>query len=67
MKEPEVRFAGYRKPHPLKTEVEIKVQTDGSIDPASIVERVCIKSVHHVDTIKQSFKVTNIRFALSHA
>ncbi|KAH7825635.1 putative DNA-directed RNA polymerase II [Monocercomonoides exilis] len=30
---PEIEFAGYQMPHPLKNECIIRIQTDGSISP----------------------------------
>ena len=34
LRTPKVRFAGYRKPHPLENKVELKIQTNGEITPA---------------------------------
>jgi len=52
-----VRFAGYRKPHPLENIVEIKVQTDGSKTPAMAVIEACDKTTNHVTAIQNSFEV----------
>jgi len=41
LKDPKVRFAGYRRPHPLEDMVEIKVQTNGEKTPAEAVIDVC--------------------------
>ena len=38
LRNPCVRFAGYRLPHPLKYELHVRVQTDGSITPAQAVD-----------------------------
>ena len=37
LKDAQVRFAGYRRPHPLENMVEIKVQTNGEKTPAQAV------------------------------
>lgn len=37
--DPRVRFAGYKKPHPLEEHVEIKVQTNGEVAaPQSVID-----------------------------
>mmetsp|Transcript_29204 Transcript_29204/g.33752 ORF Transcript_29204/g.33752 Transcript_29204/m.33752 type:complete len:119 (-) Transcript_29204:218-574(-) len=33
LKNKNVRFAGYRKPHPLENKIEVKIQTNGKIRP----------------------------------
>ena len=38
LRNPSVRFAGYRLPHPLKYEMHLRVQTDGSVTPAVAVQ-----------------------------
>ncbi|CDW87300.1 dna-directed rna polymerase ii subunit rpb11-like isoform x1 [Stylonychia lemnae] len=48
LKDPRVRFSGYRKPHPLENKVEIKVQTNGEINPATAVEQVCTNTHEHM-------------------
>jgi DNA-directed RNA polymerase II subunit RPB11 len=54
LKDPNVRFAGYRKPHPLENYVEIKVQTDGSKTPAECVMDVCDRTINHISSIQNS-------------
>jgi DNA-directed RNA polymerase II subunit RPB11 len=41
LKDPRIRFSGYRKPHPLENKVEIKVQTNGECNPAKAVDDAC--------------------------
>ena len=31
LRNPKIRFAAYRKPHPLENKIEIKIQTNGEI------------------------------------
>ena len=33
LRNPKVRYVAYRKPHPLETKIEIKIQTNGEITP----------------------------------
>ena len=33
LRNPNVRFVAYRKPHPLENKIEIKIQTNGYISP----------------------------------
>ena len=35
LRNPKVRFAGYRKPHPLENKIEIRIQTNNEITPAN--------------------------------
>ena len=51
-----VRFAGYRKPHPLFDLVELKVQSNGEIEPYELVRESCVNLVHHIDAIENSFE-----------
>ena len=57
LKDSNVRFAGYRKPHPLEDYVEIKVQTNGNKTPAQAVIDVCNITMHHLTAIDKSFEV----------
>lgn len=42
LRDPRVRFAGYRHPHPLDTHIELKVQVaDSKSHPAAAVEEAC--------------------------
>jgi DNA-directed RNA polymerase II subunit RPB11 len=60
LKDTNVRFSGYRKPHPLENMVEIKVQTDGSKTPAMAVIEACDKTLNHITAIQNSFEVSGI-------
>ena len=50
-----VRFAGYRKPHPLFDLVEIKIQSNGEDEPCTLVNQACHNLIHHIDAIETSF------------
>jgi len=56
LKDCNVRFAGYRKPHPLENMVEIKVQTDGTKTPAMAIIDVCERTMDHVTAMENSLK-----------
>ena len=56
LKDHRVRFAGYRRPHPLFDEVEIKVQSNGEVEPWKLVEDSCLNVVHQIDAIDASFR-----------
>ncbi|TFK26120.1 DNA-directed RNA polymerase II [Coprinopsis marcescibilis] len=53
---PQVRFAGYKVPHPLQPYFLVKVQTDGSITPQAAVEAACNKLIATVEVVAQKFK-----------
>ena len=41
LQDPDVKFAGYKKPHPLEEDIEIKVQTSGQIAPPDAILKGC--------------------------
>jgi len=41
LQDPRVRFAGYKKPHPLEEYIEIKVQTNGHIAAPDSIMHAC--------------------------
>ncbi|KAF9017676.1 RBP11-like subunits of RNA polymerase, partial [Hymenopellis radicata] len=53
---PEVLFAGYKVPHPLHPYFLIKVQTDGSITPQTVVENACKKLIGSLSSLEAKFK-----------
>ena len=55
--DPNVRFAGYRRPHPLFDLVEFKVQTNNEqYQPHRLVDNACNKLVQHIESIESSFE-----------
>ena len=50
-----VRFAGYRKPHPLFDLVELKVQSNGNYEPYQLIDNACNNLVDHVVQISNEF------------
>ncbi|GBE88605.1 DNA-directed RNA polymerase II subunit RPB11 [Sparassis crispa] len=53
---PQVLFAGYKVPHPLQPHFLIKVQTDGSVTPAVILEQACTKLIGTLASLETKFK-----------
>ena len=51
-----VKFAGYRKPHPLENRIEIKCQTTGEKKPSEAIQDACGDLISHLDTIENKFK-----------
>ena len=52
---PHVRFAGYKKPHPLEERIELKVHTDGVQKPEEAVRLACEQLHTHLGQIQSSF------------
>lgn len=50
-----VLFAGYKVPHPLFPDFELRVQTDGSITAKEAVITSCRETVRALETVKQKF------------
>jgi DNA-directed RNA polymerase II subunit RPB11 len=53
---PQVLFAGYKVPHPLRPYFIIKIQTDGTITPADALESACTKLIGLMSTLEAKFK-----------
>lgn len=51
-----VKFAGYRRPHPLMKEIEMKVQTTSEKNPSKAVEESCGLLIDHIDQIESKFR-----------
>ena len=47
-----VKFAGYRKPHPLENRIEIKCQTTDEKKPATAIKDACADLTAHLDSIE---------------
>ena len=50
-----VKFAGYRKPHPLENKIEIKCQTTNEKKPAQAIQDACADLIIHCDSIESKF------------
>ncbi len=53
---PQILFAGYKVPHPLQPYFLIKIQTDGSITPAALLEQACTKLIGTLASLEAKFK-----------
>ena len=49
-----VRFAGYKKPHPLEEYVEVKVQTTGEVSPPQAVVDACNTLISNLQRLSHS-------------
>ena len=57
-----VRFAGYKKPHPLEEKSEIKVHTDGTVKPDEAVRDSCNKLNEQLELLANEFKLELQKF-----
>ena len=57
-----VKFAGYRKPHPLENRIEIKCQTNADKKPSEAIQDACGDLICHLDTIEEKFKEAMSQF-----
>jgi len=55
LRDRDVRFAGYRMPHPLQTVLEVKVQTVPGADPLNVV-------ISALDQLQTEFELLETRF-----
>ena len=51
-----VRFAGYKKPHPLEERIELRVQTNGDLKPDEAVLETCEKINGELDELAANFR-----------
>lgn len=64
LRDPNVRFAGYRVPHPLIHDVEIKVQAmDARTTPAKLLESAIEDLGTEADILERQFNVSGMSFA----
>lgn len=52
---PQVLFAGYKVPHPLHPYFIIKIQTDGTIAPAALLEQACTNLIGMLGILEKRF------------
>ncbi|KAI0064402.1 RBP11-like subunits of RNA polymerase [Artomyces pyxidatus] len=53
---PQVLFAGYKVPHPLHPYFLVKIQTDGTVTPAAVLEQACTKLIGTLSSLEAKFK-----------
>lgn len=56
LKDKNVKFSGYKRPHPLEHKIEIKVQTDGQKTPIQAVYQGCGSLTEHIDQMEAAFR-----------
>ena len=57
-----MRFAGYKKPHPLEERIEVRVQTNGDIKPEEAVREACTKLHDELDLLSENFRAELLKF-----
>ena len=57
MRYPDIRFAGYKIPHPLENLLEVKVQTDGTRDPLTAIKDATNDLLKELTVMETAFKV----------
>ena len=60
LRDSNVRFAGYRMPHPLENVMELKVQTSGASNPIKAVLSSLDTLISEINTIENRFKASTI-------
>ena len=53
---PYVLFHGYKVPHPLNAEFELRVQTDGTVTPKQAVVKACADLVRTCGDVSSKFQ-----------
>ena len=53
--DPSILFAGYKVPHPLETDVILKIQTDERSNPADALKRACTLLIQQTLEVKRQF------------
>ena len=51
-----VKFAGYRRPHPLEAKVEVKIQTTGEKTPTQCINDASQEVLNHIGSLEMKFK-----------
>ena len=62
LKDSRVRFAGYKKPHPLEEKIEVRVQTNGELKPEDAVREACTKLNEELDSLANDFRAEVAKF-----
>jgi DNA-directed RNA polymerase II subunit RPB11 len=52
---PHVLFAGYRVPHPLFHNFELRVQTDGAVTPSEAIITCCTDIMRDLNTMQREW------------
>ena len=57
-----MRFAGYKKPHPLEERIEVRVQTNGEVKPEEAVTEACTKMHDEISQLVSDFEAEIAKF-----
>ena len=55
LRNPKIRFAAYRKPHPLENKIEIKIQTNGEITANEAFKEALSNLTQDLNQYQRSF------------
>ena len=55
LRNPKIRFAAYRKPHPLENKIEIKIQTNGEITANEAFKEALSNLTQDLNQCQRSF------------
>lgn len=55
LRDERIRFAGYRKPHPLENHIELRVTTNGEITPIDSLKEAIQNLVFDLDLTLKKF------------
>ena len=55
LRDEKIRFAGYRKPHPLENHIELRVTTNGEISPVDSLKEALQNLVFDIDLTTKKF------------
>jgi DNA-directed RNA polymerase subunit L len=62
-----VTFSGYKAPHPLEPKFELRVGTDGSIDPREALRTACEEIVRDLDNVSREFTKEMALYRIQHS
>ena len=56
LEDQDIIFAGYRHPHPLETFIELKVRTNGKVDPLNALKLCANQLLNEINTLENRFR-----------
>ncbi|KAH8670253.1 DNA-directed RNA polymerase [Tricladium varicosporioides] len=67
LKDVHITFAGYKVPHPLFADFELRIQTDGKVTPKEALVNACKSLVNDLETLSREFtKEYELRKIIDH-
>lgn len=56
LQQPGIRFCGYRIPHPLEPDAELRIQTDGTDTPTIALKKACDNVINTITKTKAAWR-----------